>query len=160
MSGAVAGEGLASTNMPLQLSPRGEATAYFAGRGLVSAVSGVAPILGGIFAVSLTARKFELIVRWTNPDGVFAFLRSAGKLGLLFLAGRAAGSYAPPFGRRGNRRDRATGNGQARRRPDPTDHPQLLDYDRLKARTELPANLLRAARIGAGFLRMNGHARR
>jgi MFS family permease len=163
MGAAVAGVTLASTNIALKLSPRGEATAYVAASGLVSAVSaGAAPILGGIFADYFAARKFELIVRWINPDGVFAFLPiRLGSWDFYFLLAGLLGLYAL------HRLSAVEETGEIERREMVR---QVVDQTRstihnfstvtgLKALTELPANLLRDARIRARFLRTKGHVR-
>lgn len=70
MGAAVAGVALATTNIALKLSPKGEATAYVAASALASSVAaGIAPILGGLFADFFSARRFELLLRWTSPNG-------------------------------------------------------------------------------------------
>lgn len=71
MGAAVAGVTLATTNIALKLSPKGEAAAYVATSALTSSLAaGVAPILGGLFADFFAARRFELLLRWTSPNGV------------------------------------------------------------------------------------------
>ncbi|WP_164857369.1 MFS transporter [Sphingomonas crocodyli] len=96
MGAAVAGVTLATANIALKLSPKGEATAYVATSALVSSLAaGVAPILGGIFADFFAARRFELVLRWTSPNGVAVF----SPLGLsqwdfYFLIAGALGLYA------------------------------------------------------------------
>lgn len=71
MGAAVAGVTLATTNIALKLSPRGSATAYVATSALASsAAAGLAPILGGLFADFFAHRRFELLMRWTSPEGV------------------------------------------------------------------------------------------
>jgi MFS family permease len=71
MGGAVAGVTLATTNIALKLSPKGSATAYVATSAFASAfAAGIAPILGGLFADFFAARRFDLLIRWTSPEGV------------------------------------------------------------------------------------------
>lgn len=71
MGAAVAGVTLATANIALKLSPKGEAAAYVATSALTSSLAaGIAPILGGLFADFFAARRFELFLRWTSPEGV------------------------------------------------------------------------------------------
>jgi MFS family permease len=71
MGAAVAGVTLATANIALKLSPKGSATAYVATSALTSsAAAGIAPILGGLFADFFAQRRFELLLRWTSPQGV------------------------------------------------------------------------------------------
>jgi len=70
MGAAVAGVTLATANIALKLSPKGEATAYVATSAMTSSIAaGVAPILGGLFADFFANRRFELLFRWTSPNG-------------------------------------------------------------------------------------------
>ncbi|HWW66175.1 MAG TPA: MFS transporter [Sphingomonadaceae bacterium] len=71
MGASVAGVTLGSTNIALKLSPKGAATAYVATNALVTSVAaGIAPILGGILADFFGARRLELLLRWTGPEGI------------------------------------------------------------------------------------------
>ncbi len=71
MGAAVAGVTLATTNIALKLSPRGESTAYVATSAFASALAaGIAPILGGLLAQTFAARRLEVQLRWTSPDGL------------------------------------------------------------------------------------------
>lgn len=71
MGFAVAGVTLATANITLRLSPRGSATAYVATGALASSfAAGVAPLLGGLFADFFAQRRFELVMRWSNPEGI------------------------------------------------------------------------------------------
>ncbi|MEZ0496408.1 MFS transporter [Sphingomonas sp. IW22] len=73
MGASVAGVTLTSTNIALKLSPRGSATSYLAASATVTAVAaGLAPIIGGLLADFFSARKFELLLRWSNPQGTFS----------------------------------------------------------------------------------------
>lgn len=70
MGAAVAGVTLATANIALKLSRKGEATPFLATAALTSSISaGVAPILGGLFADFFANRRFELLFRWTSPNG-------------------------------------------------------------------------------------------
>jgi MFS family permease len=70
MGAAVAGVTLATANIALKLSPKGEATAYVATSALTSSMAaGLAPIFGGLFADFFANRRFELLMRWTSPNG-------------------------------------------------------------------------------------------
>lgn len=157
MGAAVAGVTLATANIALKLSPRGEATAYVAASALTSAVAaGLAPILGGLFADFFAARRFELLLRWTSPEGVsllspimlsawdFYFL-IAGMIGLYALHRlslvREEGQIEPRemigelwFETRRVARNLGTVSG-------------------LRGLTELPGSLVRDARLRARWLR-------
>lgn len=96
MGSSVAGVTLATTNICLKLSPRGMASSYMASTAVVTAVAaGAAPVIGGLFADFFANRQFELVVRWTNPDGVFAFLPlRLGSWDFYFLISGILGLYA------------------------------------------------------------------
>ena len=65
MGAAVAGVTLASTNIALKLSHKGEAMANVAVNALATAgAAGLAPLIGGLLADAFAARKLELLVRW------------------------------------------------------------------------------------------------
>ncbi|WP_225206430.1 MFS transporter [Novosphingobium huizhouense] len=75
MGASVAGVTLATTNIGLKLSPRGMAASYVAASGVTTALAaGLAPIVGGLFAEFFAGRRLEVIVRWTNPEGVLSLL--------------------------------------------------------------------------------------
>lgn len=68
MGAAGGGIGLASGNIGLKLAPRGQATAYLAAIGLVSAsLGGLAPLVGGSLAQVFEATRLALVVRWESP---------------------------------------------------------------------------------------------
>jgi MFS family permease len=68
MGGAAGGIGLATGNLGLKLAPRGQATAYLATTGLVTAVvGGVAPLLAGAIAQHVETSHLALLVRWVSP---------------------------------------------------------------------------------------------
>ena len=167
MGMSVAGVTLATTNIALKLSPKGAATAYVAANALVtSAAAGIAPIVGGAFADFFSARRLELILRWTSPEGILMFaplklshwdfyFLIAGVLGLATLT------------RLGLVRE----EGEIKRREMVQ---QILHQTRrsvrnlstvsgLRALTELPSGLIRETQIRLRFARMQrrraNHAR-
>lgn len=95
MGASVAGVTLTSTNIALKLSPRGSATAYVAASATVTALAaGLAPILGGLLADFFAARKLELLVRWSNPQGVFSLPFILTNWDFYFLLAGLLGIYA------------------------------------------------------------------
>lgn len=73
MGASIAGVTLTSTNIALKLSPKGSATAYVAANAMVTAVAaGVSPIIGGLLADVFAARRFELLARWSGPNGALS----------------------------------------------------------------------------------------
>ncbi|MBE1529454.1 MFS family permease [Sphingopyxis sp. OAS728] len=96
MGGAVAGVTLATANIALKLSPRGEAASYLAAGAVVTAVAaGSAPILGGALADFFAVRQLELVGRWTSPDGVFTYLSlRLSNWDFYFLLSALLGLYA------------------------------------------------------------------
>lgn len=68
MGVCTAGVTLASANIVLKLSPRGESAAYLAASALVTALAaGAAALIGGVFADFFSMRSLEIALRWTNP---------------------------------------------------------------------------------------------
>jgi MFS family permease len=64
---ATAGVGLASGNIAMKLSPTGQATAYLAANGVISAAAAAAaPILGGRFADFFALHQLTLAFTWTG----------------------------------------------------------------------------------------------
>jgi MFS family permease len=162
MGAAVAGVTLATTNIALKLSPKGRATAYVATSALTSSLAaGIAPILGGLFADFFAARQFELMLRWTSPNGIvllsplqlshwdFYFL-IAGALGLYALHRLSLIEEEGHIERREMLQQLA---GQTRRVVR-----NLGTVSGLRAVTELPSSLLRDARLRIRWLRRQ-HAR-
>ncbi len=96
MGAAVAGVTLATANIALKLSPRGEGASYLAASAVVTAVAaGSAPILGGLLADFFSARELELVGRWTNPEGVYTYLSLAlSNWDFYFLLSALFGLYA------------------------------------------------------------------
>ncbi|WP_185961293.1 MFS transporter [Telmatospirillum sp. J64-1] len=65
---ATAGVLLTAANIALKLSPEGKATPYLAMNGMISALaSGLAPIIGGMFADFFSQRQMTLTVQWESP---------------------------------------------------------------------------------------------
>jgi MFS family permease len=95
MGAAVAGVTLSSTNIALKLSPKGSATAYVAANALATALAaGIAPVLGGLLADFFGSRKLELLLRWTSPNGVWAFPIRLTHWDFYFLIAGVLGLYA------------------------------------------------------------------
>jgi MFS family permease len=154
---AVAGVTLATTNIALKLSPKGSATAYVATSAFASAfAAGIAPILGGLFADFFAARRFELLIRWTSPQGVTLLspLRMSN-WDFYFLMAAVLGLYAV------HRLSLVEETGHIERR---AMMQQVLHQTRrsvrnlstvagLRALTELPVSLARDARLRARFKR-------
>ena len=68
LGAASAGVSLASGNMLMKLSPAGNAQAYIATNGLITALAaGLAPLLGGFCQDFFAARSFALALEWTGP---------------------------------------------------------------------------------------------
>jgi MFS family permease len=158
MGAAVAGATLATTSIALKLSPKGQSTAYVATAGLATAVAaGIAPILGGAFADFFAARQFELVLRWSSPEGIavvsplrlsqwdFYFLM-AGALGLYALHRltlvRESGEI-----KRGEMIQQVINQTRRTAR-------NLSTVAGLRTLTYVPATLLRDAELRARFLRI------
>ena len=159
MGAAVAGVTLATTNIALKLSPKGEATAYVATSALASSLAaGIAPVLGGLSADFFAQRRFELLLRWTSPEGVVLLsplMLSAWDFYFLFAG--LLGFYAL------HRLSLVNEEGHIERREMVQ---QVLGETRrvarnlgtvsgLRALTELPAALVHDARVRARWLRRN-----
>lgn len=157
MGAAVAGVTLAITNIALKLSPKGSATAYVATSALATALSaGLAPIFGGLFADFFSQRRFELVARWTSPEGtqILSPLQLSSWDFYFLLAG-VIGIYAL------HRLTLVEEHGAIERREMIQ---QVLHQTRrsvrnlstvagLRGLTELPTALIRDARLRARFLR-------
>lgn len=71
---SVAGINLASGNIGLKLSPKGQATSYLAVRNVTTSITAsIAPILGGKLIDFFANRQLSLILRWTGPQEEFIF---------------------------------------------------------------------------------------
>ncbi len=90
---AAAGVNLASANIGLKLSPKGESTAYLAARGSVVAVAGtIAPLLGGILGDVLSGYTLSLTI--TEHSTVIHPLYSITGFSFVFLLSAVFGLYA------------------------------------------------------------------
>jgi predicted MFS family arabinose efflux permease len=92
---ATGGIGLATGNLGLKLAPTGQATAYLAAIGLVSAVAGgIAPIVAGGLAQSFRAIELSAVVRWASATrhGELS-VASFAHWEFLFALSAAAGLY-------------------------------------------------------------------
>jgi MFS family permease len=150
MGGSVAGVTLTATNIALKLSPKGSATAYVAANAMVTALAaGVAPIMGGLLATFFAGRKLELLLRWTNPRGVFSLPLVLSHWDFYFLIAGLIGIYAihrlslvaehGEIERREMLNQMASGTWRNIR--------NISSVAGLRAATEVPASLLRDARV-------------
>ena len=90
---AAAGVNLASANIGLKLSPKGESTAYLAARGSVVAVAGTgAPLLGGALGDILKRYTLSLTII-EDPNGLYPLYSIAG-FSFVFLLSAIFGLYA------------------------------------------------------------------
>ena len=163
MGASIAGVTLTATNIALKLSPKGSATAYVATNAMVTAVAaGLAPILGGLLADFFAARRFELMLRWTGPHGIYALPLSLTQWDFYFLIAGLIGLYAI------HRLSLVEERGEIERREMVN---QVISETRrtirnissvagLRAATDLPANLLRDARLRVRLRRAQANQRR
>lgn len=157
MGSAVAGATLATTSIALKLSPKGQSTAYVATAGLATALAaGIAPILGGAFADFFAAREFELLLRWTSPNGTaIVSPLSLSRWDFYFLIAGVIGIYAI------HRLALVSEMGEIKRGEmvqamiDQTRRSvrNLSTVAGLRTLTNLPSTLLREAEVRARFLR-------
>lgn len=71
---SIAGVSLASGNIGLKLTPKGQATAYLATINLINSLAaGIGPILGGKFVDFLAERELSWTLRWVSPGRELAF---------------------------------------------------------------------------------------
>ena len=167
MGAAVAGTTLTSTNIALKLSPKGSATAYVAANAMATAIAaGLAPILGGLLADFFATRRFELMLRWTAPSGALDLSVALSHWDFYFFLAGIIGLYAL------HRLSLVEEHGHIERREMIN---QVLGETRrtirnvssvagLRAATDLPASLIRDARLRLRYLRRaqalrNGRAR-
>jgi hypothetical protein len=67
MGVSTAGMALASGNLAMKLSPRGEATAYLAANSVVTSVCGaIAPVIGGLTADFFAAHQLSFSFTWSG----------------------------------------------------------------------------------------------
>lgn len=93
---AMAGYTLASGNMALKMSPKGEAHAYMTVFGITGAVAGsIAPMLGGVIADFFSNRELSLSMNWSEPARqVSVYALNFKALDFLFLFAFLVGLYA------------------------------------------------------------------
>ena len=111
--------------------------------------AGVAPIIGGLLAEFFAQRKFELVLRWSNPRGVFSLPLTLTHWDFYFLLAGLIGIYAI------HRLSLVAEHGEIERREMFTQMlTQTLRNIRnissvagLRAATDLPGSLLRDSRI-------------
>ena len=163
MGATIAGVTLASTNIALKLSPKGSATAYVATNAITTAVAaGLAPIIGGLLAQFFAARQFELVARWSGPNGVLTVPFVLTAWDFYFLLAGLIGIYAI------HRLSLVEEHGEIERRQMVG---QVLNETRrtirnissvagLRAATDIPAALLRDARLRVRLRRAQEAQRR
>ncbi len=163
MGASIAGVTLASTNIALKLSPKGSATAYVAANAMATALAaGLAPIIGGLLAEFFAARKFELLMRWTGPNGVWSLPFRLTNWDFYFLLAGLIGLYAI------HRLTLVAEHGEIERREMIN---QVIGETRrsirnistvagLRAATDIPASLLRDARLRIRLRRARQHRSR
>ena len=160
MGASIAGVTLASTNIALKLSPKGSATAYVAANAMATAVAaGLAPIIGGLLAQFFAARKFELLMRWTGPNGVWSLPFRLTHWDFYFLLSGIIGLYAihrlslvAEKGEIERREMLAQVIGETRR-----GIRNISSVAGLRAATDVPASLLRDARLRIRLRRARQH---
>jgi MFS family permease len=150
MGASVAGVTLSSINIALKLSPKGSATAYVAANALATALAaGIAPVLGGLLADFFGRRQLELWLRWTSPHGVWSFPLRLTHWDFYFLLAGVIGLYAI------HRLSAVREEGEIRR-SEMVDEVLALTgrairnvstVAGLRAATDLPASLLKDARV-------------
>lgn len=93
---ALAGISLATANIALKLSPKGDATAYLVNYGISSNfVAAVAPLLGGVLADFFAVRQLAFTFAWVEPSHKFVLEAiSIEEFDFLFLFAFLLGLYA------------------------------------------------------------------
>ena len=158
MGAAVAGVTLATANIALKLSPRGESASYLAASAVVTALAaGSAPILGGMLADFFAVRRLELVGRWTDPDGVFIYLSlTLSNWDFYFLLSAILGFYA--LHRLGAVEEAGEiGRQEMLRHVVRETRGSIHNFSTvtgLKALTEFPANLVRELQVRQRYRRM------
>ncbi len=160
MGASIAGVTLASTNIALKLSPKGSATAYVAASATATAVAaGLAPIVGGLLAEFFGARKFELLMRWSGPNGIWSLPFRLTHWDFYFLLSGIIGLYAihrltlvAEHGEIERREMLAQVIGETRR-----GIRNISTVAGLRGATDLPVSLLRDARLRIRLRRARQH---
>ena len=93
---STAGVTLASTNIALKLSPKGQAHIYMTVFSMVAAVAGsVSPLLGGVIADFFSARELSFAINWSAPTEEVTFNALNFKaLDFLFFIAFLVGMYS------------------------------------------------------------------
>ena len=162
MGASIAGLTLASTNIALKLSPKGSATAYVAVSAMTTAIAaGIAPIAGGLLAEFFGRRQFELVARWTSPNGVVQLPIVLTQWDFYFLIAGVIGLYAihrlslvEEHGAVERREIVGQVIGETRR-----SIRNISSVAGLRAATDLPGNLLRDARLRVRLRRAQAASR-
>lgn len=96
---STAGIGLASGNIAMKLSPRGQSTAYLAANSVVSALSAaVAPMITGVCADFFADHALTLSLSWKSPNQAVAFdLFTLHALTFFFAAAAVIGLVSLTF---------------------------------------------------------------
>lgn len=162
MGAAVAGVTLATANLALKLSPRGEAASYLAATAVITAiVAGSAPILGGALADFFAVRRLELVGRWMSPDQSFTYLSlQLSNWDFYFLISALLGVYA--LHRLGQVREAGdVGREEAFRHLVQETRGSIHNLSTvtgLKSLTQLPVGLVREIRLRQRFFRRRANA--
>jgi MFS family permease len=93
---SAAGVNLASNNIGLKLSPRGQSSIFLAAKGLVIAIAGtIAPVIAGLMADYFALSQLSFSITWTDPYGIIVIdtYRLIG-LDFIFLLSVIIGLYA------------------------------------------------------------------
>jgi MFS family permease len=95
MGAAGAGVGIASGNIVMKLSPRGESPSYMATNALVGALAaGIAPAVGGWAADFFARRSLQLELSWASPGGIDELIGlSVSHWEFFFLLSAVLGMY-------------------------------------------------------------------
>jgi hypothetical protein len=93
---STAGVSLASGNIALKLSPKGNGVTYLAANSIMNSLAaGVAPILAGAMADLLIGYEFAWTLSWTSPaGGVAVQILNFGHFDFLFVAAFIIGLYS------------------------------------------------------------------
>lgn len=93
---SLAGVSIASANIALKLSPRGEAHAYMTVHGMVGALAGsLAPLLGGSLATYFASRQLTVTLSWAEPSRLVSIhALNLKSLDFLFFIAVLVGAYA------------------------------------------------------------------
>ena len=96
---STAGTSLATANIAMKLSPRGQAHSYMTVYGLLGAATGaIAPILGGVFADFFATRELSIQLNWAQADQAMSvYALNLKALDFLFLITFILGLFSLRF---------------------------------------------------------------